>query len=64
MIDFETFPLKFSNHRDFELALSLLKSRHPDKYDSGHADMIISFFSAENRDEMKELFSAMGLTFN
>ena len=64
MIDFDTFPLKFSNRRDFELALSLLKSRHPDKYDSGHADMIISFFSDEKRQEMKQLFSIMGLTFN
>ena len=60
MNTFETFKLKFNNRRNFEKAFAIISSRHSE-FDAGHSDLVLSFFSIENANEMSNLFSILGI---
>jgi len=64
MIDFPTFPLRFQDRFTFEAAVSLTTNKHPDQFDIGYSDMILTFFSESNRDEMKQQFDILGWKCN
>ncbi len=63
MKDFETFKLKFHSRVDFERAHKFVFDRHPKGFDAGHSDMVLAFFSEDNRAEMAEVLNLLGLRF-
>lgn len=60
---FETFSLKFDNRIDFERAHKFVGNRHSE-FDVGYSDLILTFFSKSNRDDMAQVLSLIGLCFN
>ena len=58
-----TFKIRFLNRVDFERAHKFVLDRHPNDFDAGHSDMVLSFFCEENRAEMATIFNLLGLRF-